>query len=346
MRLVSVLVGIVCALNEASQVSARECVYPGTCTPPVRKFARVSPLIPRHQWIDDGGYCGSLSIQAIALTYGTWISQTIVRQSAVDGGGHGNPDEGYEILHTNIGGALETLGFEFETFQSDTIPQSPAYLEWLKKKLVEGYPVIWFVMCKGDSHDCYGLPNATYDHIEPVFGIFTDNLTTLLPNDVLVHGSDYAPDGAANLGYFRQFDTLVDTTAMDGNCSRAIPILGKNEMYPCLEYNYSYGVAITGAQGPSLPITLQVANITEPDVIEGASPASMKATVTVRDVQLGKPYVLYRFDNRLVPTNTADYAAVANKTLAFIPSNSTFVFEDAIISDAMVAYRATESSSG
>ena len=50
-------------------------------------------------------------------------------------------------------------------------------------------------MCKGDSHNCYGIPNATYDHIEPVVGIYSnaplDDLT-VYDDDVLVHGSNYA----------------------------------------------------------------------------------------------------------------------------------------------------------
>ena len=50
-----------------------------------------------------------------------------------------------------------------------------------------------------------------------------------------MHGSDYAPDGDKNLGYFRRFDSLVDTVAMDGNCSSAQPGYGFNEMYPCSE---------------------------------------------------------------------------------------------------------------
>jgi hypothetical protein len=35
-----------------------------------------------------------LSIQSIALSYGVWISQLIIRQNAPPGGGHGNPNDG------------------------------------------------------------------------------------------------------------------------------------------------------------------------------------------------------------------------------------------------------------
>jgi hypothetical protein len=104
-------------------------------------------------------------------------------------------------------------------------------------------------MCKGDSHDCYGIKNATYDHIEAVYGIWSNHsLTdpTVYPDDVLVHTSGYAPDGQANTGYYRRFDSLVDTTDMNGNCSAAQPEWRRNEAYPCLEENFSFGYAISG----------------------------------------------------------------------------------------------------
>jgi hypothetical protein len=82
-------------------------------------------------------------------------------------------------------------------------------------------------MCKGDEHNCYDIPNATYDHIEAVYGIWSNHSLsdyTVYPDDVLVHTSDYAPDGSANTGYYRRFDSLIDTTEMNGNCSAAHPI--------------------------------------------------------------------------------------------------------------------------
>ena len=30
-----------------------------------------------------------------------------------------------------------------------------------------------FLMCKGDSHNAYGL--GAFDHIEPIFGIYSNN---------------------------------------------------------------------------------------------------------------------------------------------------------------------------
>ena len=79
------------------------CVAPGICTPPDTQFSKVAPLNPRAQWTTDGGFCGALSIQSIALTFGTYISQDIIRKAAPYGGGHGQKNEGYEVLPVNIG---------------------------------------------------------------------------------------------------------------------------------------------------------------------------------------------------------------------------------------------------
>jgi len=155
-----------------------------------------------------------------------WISEDIIRKNTGPGGGHGNETMGYEILHTNIEGALTNLGLKYEAFdyQNTPLPQSYPYLTWLKSQLAQGRGVVWFIMCAGDSHACYGIPNATYDHIESVYGLWSNHSLTdpqVYPDDVLVHTSGYAPDGTDNLGYYRRFDTLVDTTAMNGNCSAA-----------------------------------------------------------------------------------------------------------------------------
>jgi len=176
--------------------------------------------------VTEGGFCGALSIQTIALTQGVWVSQDLIRKAAAPGGGHGNEAEGYEILHTNIEGALTNLGFTYDAFDNANtpLPQSYPYLGWLKSKLAQGQGVVWFIMCKGDGHNCYDIPNATYDHIESVYGLWSNHPLsdpTVYPDDVLVHTSGYAPDGTENLGYYRRFDSLVDTIEMNGNCTEA-----------------------------------------------------------------------------------------------------------------------------
>jgi len=98
------------------------CVAPGTCTAPKTKFMKRATVIPRDQWTIAGGFCGSLSIQSIALTYGAWISQDKVRkQTPYGGGGHGDKTEGYEVLPGNIDAALTNLKLEHSLFDT-TLP--------------------------------------------------------------------------------------------------------------------------------------------------------------------------------------------------------------------------------
>jgi hypothetical protein len=95
------------------------CVAPGTCTAPKTKFMKRATVIPRDQWTISGGFCGSLSIQSIALTYGAYISQDRVRkQTPYGGGGHGNPKDGYEVLPANIDTTLNNLKLNHSMFDT------------------------------------------------------------------------------------------------------------------------------------------------------------------------------------------------------------------------------------
>ena len=113
----------------------------------------LTPL-PRSQWGDSGGFCGALSIQVIGMSYGVYHSQDVIRKQAPEANppGHGDPTEGYEILHSNVEGALQNLKFDFTSWdwENEPKPQGQAYLSWLKGQLVEGSGVVQFVMCKGD----------------------------------------------------------------------------------------------------------------------------------------------------------------------------------------------------
>ncbi|KAH8046783.1 hypothetical protein JL721_12308 [Aureococcus anophagefferens] len=330
-------------------------------------------------WVDaEGVFGGASAIQAIALSYGVYVSQGVARRAAADGGGHGSPKLGYEILHTNVAGALDKLRFQYEVYDGPTYPQWRSYLLWLKRRLAGGAPVLWFPMRAGGAHDAYGLANATYDVIQPVFGIYSQYALTdaseVFDDDVLAHGSGKgrtrernsqlqrllsrpfstrsgkAPDGSANLGYYRRFDTLVDTLYLRGNCSKADDKRG--EAYPCLDVAYDFGVAISGnAAGPSLPVSLALDKDYEPDTDVGDVAAlELSATVTVRDVRLNGRYVLFRFDkgNSAVPSESKDYFDAADWALSFAVAgpngtNATvaYAWEDPhkILSNTTVAYR-------
>lgn len=173
-------------------------------------------------------------------------------------------------------------------------------------------------MCKGDGHNCYDIPNATYDHIESVYGLWSNHPLsdpTVYPDDVLVHTSGYAPDGTKNLGYYRRFDSLIDTTDMLGNCAAAQPGYGFNEMYPCLELNHSFGYAITGLiNGEGQPVFLQVSDYEEPNIRLGKPAVNLTGKVTCQETSAGTQYAMYRFNkgNAGVPVSSNDYPSFAD----------------------------------
>ena len=176
------------------------------------------------------------------MSYGVYHSQDIIRKQApvADPPGHGDPDEGYEILHSNIEGALDNLGLSYSSWdwENQPKPQGANYLSWLKGQLVSGAGIVQFVLCKGDRHNSYGpiYNPVPYDHVEPFFKIYSRsplNNTEVNDDDIVVHGSDYSPDGPDNFGYFRSMDSLLDDKRMEGNCRDAGEGYGKNEVSAC-----------------------------------------------------------------------------------------------------------------
>ena len=88
------------------------CFAPGTCKPPTdMSYSKILDITPRRQWDWDGGFSGEVSIQTIALTYGFWVSQDLIRKAAPPGGGAGNKTLGYQVTHLNIEDTLRNLGF-------------------------------------------------------------------------------------------------------------------------------------------------------------------------------------------------------------------------------------------
>jgi len=216
-------------------------------------------------------------------------------------------------------------------------------LKWVKKNLAGGSPIVTFVMCKGDAHAAYGL--GPFDHIEPIFGLYSNHpLTdeTVYDDDVLVHGSDYAIDGDTNQGYFRPFNSMVDTTAMEGNCKNAQDNSGghkRNEMYPCFNDQQNYGASIHGLVDPkniSLRSHLYVNILNEPDVRIDQKPVEMEGTLVVNDLTPGTEYVVYRYnDHANFPTDSNFDGSKADSKHVFKATDKTYKYNtDQIMSDS------------
>lgn len=112
-------------------------------------------LFQHFEWMNHGGYCGSWSIQRIAMTKGAYISQQQVCDHASPGRGN---DE--EILATNIEAALRNLKlkvdrFDWNNLQRYQTPQGNAYRTSVKQKLVAGDGVVWMIMQPGERYPVY-----------------------------------------------------------------------------------------------------------------------------------------------------------------------------------------------
>ena len=237
----STLLGSSAALHEWSTntTAAGSCVNPGTCTPPTNaKFhAQAVGPAPGNQWNINGGFCGAWSTQQNALSVGAWISQDYVRkanrlQTGIEHNMHGSTTEGYEVMPTNVAYTAQNLKLNYEEWDyNQPKPQAKAFKSWLKKHLVKGRAIVWFPICKGDSHSAYpgSVPNGGQcDHVEPMLGIWSNHSLddlTVYDDDVILHFSDQDTEP-----YYRPMSTLQDDLGMMGNCKNAGSGFGKNEM--------------------------------------------------------------------------------------------------------------------
>jgi len=312
---------------------------------------------PGQQWNIDGGFCGAFSVQQAALAKGAWLSQDLVRKANRAGPGpytmHGDTTHGWEVLPNNVAYTAHKLRLTYDEFDyTQPVPHATAYKQWLKKSLVRGNAVVWFPICKGDSHACYGggdCPNGgACDHVEPVFGIFSDKPLddeTLYADDWILHASDqdYMP-------YYRKMSTLEDDKSMQGNCAKAGSGFGKNEMYPCIYDQVTYGLAVTGVdmlavQG-TLPVSLTVDITAEPNVRSFSSAKAIHGTVEVTGLQAGNNYVVYRFSGTENLPAKAPITGFEHKT-EFTATGTSYTFQDAntFMSNSATYYIAVQASS-
>lgn len=301
-----VVVSLSLLAGSANAGPSGPCIAPGRCTPFPAKYTKVLPLEPRQQWKGDGGFCGAQSIQSSALAFGAWISQDIIRYETPKGEGHGNATQGYEVLPSNVAAAARNLHLAAEQWDyNQPKPQVSGFKRWMKKHLSKGHPIVWFPMCKGDSHLPYPNSNPNgghFDHVEPVWGIGSNHPLDdeqVYDDDWLLHGSNQDLQT-----YYRKFDTLEDTPDMNGNCKIAQAGYGKNEMYPCIYDQVDYGLAVTGLYIPdfsphltandTFPTSLAVDIQAEPDIRTGQKPLQLNGTVTASGLTKGHNYIMYR----------------------------------------------------
>ena len=340
-----------------TQQSFKGCVPPGICTPPPARYSRiVGGIEPGQQWNSDGGFCGAFSVQHAALGFGAWISQDLVRKANRFSPGphnmHGNPTEGYEVMPSNVVDTAGGLKLAYEEWDyTQPRPQATAYKAWLKKHLVRGHPIVWFPICKGDSHQPYpgSCPlGGAVDHVEPMWGIFSNHSLddeTVYDDDWILHASDqdYLP-------YYRTLNSLPDSTRMEGNCLHAGSGFGKNEMYPCFDEDITYGLAVLGLNitGKTLPTYLSTSGaVSEPQIRSGERPSKLTGTVTVTGLTGGSRYTIYRYDGTdTLPASTASMAGFTHShTFMATATHYEYADPNIFLSSSAVYYVTTPATS-
>jgi len=274
------------------------------------------PIPSRLQWEELDGYCGECSIQQAALYFGTYVSQYACR-------GIINTNQLSQLLVAvnaqKVLTALRLTSTEFD-YNRTASPQFLPWFGWVKQHLYLKHPVMIVAYVRG-------LSDPDYDHIMLATGFTSTDSTTYRATDLLCFNDCFDP-----LVKTRVASTLNDNRKMRVNGAK----------YPfCIPTTTCYGCAITGIQDTSLaalPVQVILNTWSEPDIIAGAKPATLNATVSISGLTIGKSYSLYRYnDYRTVPTTNytkSVYSSVvqfvANSTAAtypvLIPSNSVAVF--------------------
>lgn len=295
----------------------------GECEKPDMKYETSVHSQPGYQWGDSGGYCGSWAIGRAVLAKGAWISQQSVRDHTHMAAG-GLPEHDSEILTPNIDEAYRRLKIKTEHFDYKNMPtpQQPAYFKWLKKQLVAGHPVTWFIMWDGQTYPLYHLPvpDSLYGHIEPVIGFQSNHPLTdeeVYDDDVVMHFTD-----GGETTIHKPIKTLAGDWAGVGKKAAC-----QSGSRYCIG-PYSYGWAVQGfedVRADALQVSLKIEpGLREPDQVKGEKPIDITGTVTVEGLTVGSTYEIYRFNT---PEEAFDYKE-SKRITTFKATSDTFVFED------------------
>jgi len=318
------------------------CYNDKTCTDPKLPYRQEMPTVPtRNQWWHHGAFCGENSVQAIALHYGVYLSQKRVRMIAPD---NKNPhyykqsEDGYELTELNMAGTLLKLGFDINVWDTENAPepQAQAYLRWLKRQLVQGYPVVWMVRYyEGDF----------FDHIESVWSIQSKHPLsdpTVYPDDVIANNL-----GVGNKRFYRRVDSLYDTnpvpTGFDKNGGNNCTLTTQE----CIFNNKDWGYAIKGLHDPhhrlirtSIDVNDNGFEPTPPFVIP------IQATVTVHGpLTVGWTYRIFTYDEIDSIPRDGNYEQSDFVNMhQFVATASTYTWQDPqmFLSNSTVYYLTVE----
>jgi len=300
------------------------------CTTPQLKNHKIMDDVPsRYQWWTDGAYCGEVAIQSAAMYHGAYLSQLAIRNVAPQNGYaqfFNSDSNGNEVMHTNMGGALTSLGFNYEMWDDKNAPrpQAPGMLRWMKKHLVAGNPVLWYLLVGAGPF---------YDHIQSVFGYSSDHPLS----DPIVYDSDQigAATGYDLMRRWRTVNTLYDSSQLgtrfgwnkeNNNCT-------KGWHTECLPYNQTWAFSISGIVDPlhrSIPTSVNV----DDAGMEPMSRVAQNVTATVKvrgPLTPGRMYRIMRWDNPAsFPRDSLFEASSYTLAHSFTAQNTEYKWSDPV----------------
>ena len=267
---------------------------------------------PRRQWDNSNGYCGSCSIQQIALYYGSYVSQSVCRRIV----NSNLSDEVLVGLNEHI--VLDALSLTYERWDWNRSNVWQDHLLWIKRHLINNNPVLFTVYVRG-------MNDPDYDHIMPAVGVNFKNPNIYEDSDQLIFNDNFV-----NAPFTRTFSTLPDA-----NYTYALPT------------QHNYACAVTGIKDldkKTYPVSLFMNNWDEPNVSLGEAAVQMIGTGQVYSLVPGNTYLLLRFnDYRNVPEKNfleSDYST----SISFVATDEIYSFQFVVLSDGVAIFRCIEST--
>ncbi len=252
----------------------------------------------RHEWYENGGYCGASSLIATGMAQGQYMSQYTARELA-SSFSSGSQSNQILINDDSTDAALATqLGLTADLPSSSDTSNGAAMISWIQKEISAGHPVVLGVY---ENHSIFGsaagTPDPQYDHIVTVTNIDGSNIT--------FHDNGlYTPDGTTPQDTFtipiNKF--LNDRTFNPPGSSNLDPNSpADNSPYPYSISNTGqcFAFAITGSVNSTpYPVSVTPDQSGEPDLV-GNDPNNKYSpqtnlTPTVSNLTPGN-YVLYEF---------------------------------------------------
>ena len=278
----------------------------------------------RFQWENDGGYCGSVSVQIAGLKMGFWMSQDQGRKIA----------GGEVLLGSNMDSLLNALKLNYTNYNGPNksgVADRENYLQWIQDAMQAENLVIVSVK----TNDLLWRGDLSYDHIMAI-------------NAVDGHSKGYY--GSDIIKYSDGLDGLESTTTFnnwrDG--------WNDSSQYYFLPEKKQYGVKIFGMAGDdeTHPIYLTVDNNSEPNVSQGANPVFKSAIVHMDNLVAGTTYTLLRWDVdhstvSAVPTdNILASSSPSNVELEFTSAGSSNTHNVSFISNGISIFKLVEGCVG